>query len=162
WRRGHDTRLDWYIERFEELGTAANLSPKLIYEEYRVRQKFGDRPDLTSYKRRFPNQYDEVSRLAAADQLPTVNPVHSTPTAFPSTSSLPMKSNVVQRSDSFQLLERLGTGSFGEVWKAMAPGGILVAVKKIYKPVGDEADQHEIKALDHIKNLRHPYLLATN
>jgi serine/threonine protein kinase len=73
-----------------------------------------------------------------------------------------MESNVAAASGGYQLVERIGAGSFGEVWRAQAPGGIFVAVKKIYRPVGSDADQQEKKALDHIKNLRHPYLLATH
>src|SRR5262249_28909085 len=64
--------------------------------------------------------------------------------------------------EGYRLIERIGAGSFGEVWRAAAPGGIFVAVKKIYRPVGSDADQHEKKALDHIKNLRHPFLLSTH
>src|SRR5262249_6593466 len=41
-------------------------------------------------------------------------------------------------------------------------GGICVAVKVIYRPVGSDADQHEKKAIDRIKNLSHPFLLSTH
>ena len=32
----------------------------------------------------------------------------------------------------YKLLERLGGGGFGEVWKAEAPGGLLKAIKIVY------------------------------
>src|SRR5205807_4962083 len=35
WRCNQGVRLDWYVERFEELGAVSELSPRLIYEEYR-------------------------------------------------------------------------------------------------------------------------------
>ena len=73
-----------------------------------------------------------------------------------------MSSNLLPASGGYQLIERIGAGSFGEVWRAHAPGGVDVAVKKIYRPVGSDADQHEKKALDHIKNLDHPFLLRTH
>ena len=38
--------LDQYLEAYPELGGVHGLSPKLIYEEYRVRQLYGDKPTI--------------------------------------------------------------------------------------------------------------------
>ena len=32
----------------------------------------------------------------------------------------------------YKLIERLGGGGFGEVWKAEAPGGLFKAIKFVY------------------------------
>jgi serine/threonine protein kinase len=164
WRRNQGVRLDWYVERFEELGVVSELSPRLIYEEFRVRQLHGDKPDLSSYKRRFPRQFPEVEQLVMAEPIGTVSPALPTPVTPPPPAKgpAPMGSNVVVASEGYRLIERIGTGSFGEVWRAEAPGGVLVAVKIIYRPVGSDADQHEKKAIDRIKNLSHPFLLGTH
>src|SRR5262249_20866643 len=61
----------------------------------------------------------------------------------------------------YQLLKRLGRGTFGEVWQATAPGGIPVAIKVLLRPVDDELAQRELKSLELIKRLQHPYLLQT-
>src|SRR5688572_30263692 len=51
WRRGHPAVLDYYLERFaDDLGSAQTLPADLVFEEYRVRQAYGDRPPLGLYK----------------------------------------------------------------------------------------------------------------
>jgi serine/threonine protein kinase/tetratricopeptide (TPR) repeat protein len=58
----------------------------------------------------------------------------------------------------YRLLKSIGTGSFGEVWQAEAPGGVLVAIKVIRGLLTDEEAQNELKSLDVIKNLHHAFL----
>src|SRR5262249_40741225 len=64
-----------------------------------------------------------------------------------------------------RLMERLGGGGFGEVWKVEAPGGILKAIKFVYGDVrttGEEGHRagQELKALNRVKSVRHPYILS--
>lgn len=64
----------------------------------------------------------------------------------------------------YRLIERLGRGGFGEVWKAEAPGGLHKAIKFVYGDLdatenGEPADQ-EYKALKRIISIRHPYILS--
>src|SRR5438128_979077 len=57
WRRGQPTELEHYVARFPELG---ELAPQLLYEEYRVRQFYGDKTPLSAYRMRFPNQFQAL------------------------------------------------------------------------------------------------------
>src|SRR5262249_7979447 len=66
----------------------------------------------------------------------------------------------------YRLIEPLGSGGFGEVWKCEGPGGLLKAIKFVYgslKALDDEgvrADQ-EFKSLSRVKEVRHPFVLST-
>lgn len=60
----------------------------------------------------------------------------------------------------YLLRERIGSGGFGEVWSAEAPGGMLKAVKFVYGYHDENRAQRELKALDRIKHIRHPFLLS--
>ena len=76
----------------------------------------------------------------------------------------PVKAAHAEVLPGYRLLEFLGKGGVGEVWKCEAPGGFLKAIKFV---AGDldgvarsgEAAQKEFKALQLLKAIRHPFLL---
>jgi serine/threonine protein kinase len=58
----------------------------------------------------------------------------------------------------YRLVQFLGRGGWGEVWLAEAPRGTHVALK--FLPCDTQlAAVHEIRALQSIRQLRHPYLI---
>ena len=65
----------------------------------------------------------------------------------------------------YRLIERLGGGGFGEVWKCEAPGGLHKAIKFVFGDLqandndGARAEQ-ELKALSRVKTVHHPYILS--
>lgn len=65
----------------------------------------------------------------------------------------------------YRLIEPLGSGGFGEVWKCEAPGGIHKAIKFVYGNLNSldidcvRAEQEQ-KALERIKEVRHPFVCS--
>ena len=66
----------------------------------------------------------------------------------------------VREVDGYRLVQRIGAGGYGEVWRADAPGGLSKAVKLVFGFHDEARASRELKALNRIKNLRHPFLLS--
>ena len=56
----------------------------------------------------------------------------------------------------YRLVRRLGSGNFGEVWQAAAPGGTQVALKFMSL---DDKGLREFRSLKLVKRIRHPNLV---
>ena len=60
----------------------------------------------------------------------------------------------------YKLVKRIGAGGYGEVWTAEAPGELIKAIKFVYGLLDEDRAARELKALNRIKGVRHPFLLS--
>jgi eukaryotic-like serine/threonine-protein kinase len=60
----------------------------------------------------------------------------------------------------YVLQERIGAGGYGEVWSATAPGGLNKAVKFVFGRQDEKRAINEMRALDRVREVRHPFLLS--
>ena len=186
-RRGENVLLENYLADFPELGSAQDLPVELIGAEYRIRRLQGDPLRIEGYRQRFPNQFDALRGfISGIKSKPALLANHGAPSEGDSTppnpysagnspspvplwargtmsASDPAQSTIARKvmpvGEGYQLQERIGRGMFGEVWRAEAPGGVEVAVKIIHRTAGDQLTQVELRALELMKRLRHPFLL---
>jgi serine/threonine protein kinase/tetratricopeptide (TPR) repeat protein len=158
WRRGKVTLLDDYVRRFRELRSPRELPAQLIYEEYRVRHLYGDRPDPDAYRSRFPDQFSELQQLLRRGSV-RATPAASRPApvaASVSDAVLGVGSDVGR---GHILKKYLGHGQFAQVWEATAPGDVPCAIKVLSWTIDQAQSQTERNALELTKRLSNPYLL---
>ncbi|MCP4890748.1 MAG: protein kinase [Planctomycetaceae bacterium] len=60
----------------------------------------------------------------------------------------------------YVLEERIGHGGYGEVWRASAPGGLKKAVKFVFGSHKEARALRELKSLERIRQVQHPFLLT--
>ena len=74
------------------------------------------------------------------------------------------KSVGLEPMPGYTLLEPLGRGGFGEVWKCEAPGGLHKAIKFVSSLDSNQRKttslDQEFEAFQQIKTIRHPFLLT--
>ncbi len=166
-------RLEDYARRLPRLGPLRRLPLDLICEEYRVRQRWGDRPNHAEYAARFP-QHGAALRAALAridvdlrDEMPTLcaRPSSVSPRPDPPASAETADGPDSRRLGRYALGELLGTGSFGSVWQAWDTElGREVAVKlpRSGRFSGPEEEERFLREARAAAQLHHPGIVAVH
>jgi tetratricopeptide (TPR) repeat protein len=163
-------RLEHYLRRYPELGTLSHPPIELVGAEYYVRTLWGDGPDESDYRRRFPEIAplieDELRRIQ--DEIACEGPGRHPVTRSDGQPTLELTGSI-KRDGSWPAIEGLewlgeiGRGSMGVVYKArdMALSRI-VAIKTIAQgqhaaPEQRNRFQAEARA---VARLRHANIIA--
>lgn len=159
WRRGAadsesaPLRVENYLSRFPELGSAAACDEELIAEEYRVRCHWDDAPTHAEFLARFPShaaslpmRLQEIDRELAAEGEATIEapaaparPASDRPSQYrPPAPRAPLPYH------DFLLQELIGSGGMGKVYRALQRSlQRTVAVKFLRKSFLDDSQAVE-------------------
>ena len=133
-------QVEEYVEEFPELAACGGIPCDLIYEEFHVRRNTGNPPSPENYFARFPDQAERLRRMMSVepDQMASTMLL-----ARPREAEL----DVGQQIDDFDLLVRLGKGSFGSVFLARQVSMQRLVALKITRDRGVEPQT--LAQLDH-------------
>ena len=142
---GDATQIDDWLDRWEELREQGQgVSVQKFVEAYLQAEP----PELIEQFRS-----KAVALESMADRLKSAQ--NDSP-QVPDASGIQLKPGLVIQG--YKLESKLGSGGFGEVWKAHAPGGFKVALK--FVRLGNRVGKIEKRALKIIREIRHPNLLT--
>ncbi len=148
WNRQPQNRprpLEDHLHRFPVLRTPDAIL-RLGRAEFVIRSQAGDEPDPKSYCDRFP---DYFSADSAAELLTAARDS----AAAPSTTSPPGELGML---GDYQLLEQIGEGGMGVVYRALQPGAQrIVALKVIRSAMTGAGESFRRKAESRFKNEIH-------
>ncbi len=173
-------RLEDYVNRLSSLGSLKQLPLTLIVEEYRVRQRWGDRPGHVEYAERFPQMGAALSaELARIDEelaiergsrlLPRYRVCPQCEGGLPGEvrSSGPKRDaqHPSQRLGRYQLGKLLGTGAFGAVWQARdteLAREVAVKLPRVGRFVSPAEEERFLREARFAAQLRHPGIVAVH
>ncbi len=157
-RLGASINLDVYVEHFEELHHTKESMPKLMRTELELRRQAGEEAPMSGYRKRFPEHF-AAFRLSCQSLDGTLRV--SAPRTEKSQEAGGQQAGQVFVPDfnAYDLVRPIGEGQYGKVWQAVAPGGVDVAVKIVSWPHTHRITQMELRALEAVKRIRHPFLI---
>jgi serine/threonine protein kinase len=154
---GTRPRVENYVGGAPESARPALLRELLLLDIYYRRQD-GEEPTPEEYRGRFPRDEELIRALfckslrAGAPQAGNTGPNRGPPTM---TFQLTPGAEPVA---GYRLVERLGGGGCGEVWRADSPGGGQVALK--FVALNSAAADVEQRALECFTAVRHPNIVT--
>src|SRR5262249_53497758 len=166
WRKGDSTLVEKYLEREPALRSNAEAILDLIYKEVLLRCRRDEKPQFEEYARRFPDLADalgpifEVHHALESDDA-TNSAFAKGERTLPATARHEV-SLTLPDLPGYELLERLGHGGMGVVYKARQKSlGRIVALKMVL--AGAHASPDAVarfrREADAVAKLAHPNIV---
>jgi WD40 repeat protein/Flp pilus assembly protein TadD len=161
WQAGTPVLVEGYLEREPDLRGNSDAILDLIYKEILARTHRGETPPLEEYTRRFPDLADALGPIFEVHQALEASDLSSSQTE-PAGSSRQGAAAVTPDLPGYELLERLGHGGMGVVYKARQRSlGRTVALKMVLG--GAHASPEELarfqREAEAVAKLAHPNIV---
>jgi serine/threonine protein kinase len=163
-KQGESARVEEYLRRFPTLNHSRETVLELIRAEWSFRERI--EPDLSAHRfiNRFPEFQNELE-FVGAEPSSALSTIH-VPPPIPQAEFLPPEATYVslpRKFGKFELRQKLGSGSFGVVYRGWDTVFKREIAVKIPRPEAIAAQQEVRLFLREARNaidLRHPNIVA--
>ncbi|MGH7129194.1 MAG: protein kinase domain-containing protein, partial [Planctomycetaceae bacterium] len=169
WQGDARPELDAFVERVSEPGRA-ELLIELVALEVVYRRQRGERPALSDYASRYPEALGRLAReiewpsdserCSVGSTVPEESNTPAGPPAGPAAALDPLRP--ADHMGRYHLIERVGRGGFGEVWRGFDPQlkrTVAIKVPRIDRHGPGSVDEF-LREGRKLAALRHPGIVA--